>query len=84
MRQSLPSETAHRINTHLTAKGMSGRQLAAASGLSVNTCARILRGDTDPKTRQLRRIAAALDVPAGDLLGDDTDTDATPTHAAAS
>jgi transcriptional regulator with XRE-family HTH domain len=46
-------------------------QLALAAGISTSTLSRIERELHQPRLPTLRKIAAALDVPIGDLLDAD-------------
>jgi transcriptional regulator with XRE-family HTH domain len=46
-------------------------QLALAAGVSTSTLSRIERGAYQPRLQTLRKIAAALEVPTGDLLDAD-------------
>ncbi len=51
-------------------KGVSLRALKALSGVAVATLARIEAGNYDPRLSTLRRIAKALDVTVGELIGE--------------
>lgn len=67
MTQTTTGETP-RLRSLVADLGWSGRRLAAATGISTPTMARILRGDRDLTLTELQAIAAALNVPASDLL----------------
>lgn len=51
-------------------KGLSQEQLAKISGLSRSSIINFEHGYRDPRVRDLRKIARALDVPVEQLLAD--------------
>ncbi|MEJ7693487.1 helix-turn-helix domain-containing protein [Daejeonella sp.] len=59
---------ADKIKTLRTKAGMSQEQLAERSQLSLRTVQRIENGETTARGDTLKRIAAALDIPAGEFL----------------
>jgi transcriptional regulator with XRE-family HTH domain len=61
---------AQRLNVLRTARGLSIRDLALASGLSVNTISLIERGKTSPTIATLHSLASALGVPMKELVED--------------
>lgn len=64
-----PTQLGAWILTKIDAAGLgSQRGLARAAGVSPSTITRIISGDGTPDTPTLRKIAAALDVDAGELL----------------
>jgi transcriptional regulator with XRE-family HTH domain len=52
------------------ARGMTQLQLAVKTGFVVSTISDLERGVTDPQVSIVQRIAEALDVPIGELLGE--------------
>jgi transcriptional regulator with XRE-family HTH domain len=53
-----------------TARGFTQAELAARAKVTKNYITMLERGAGDPSISVLRRLAKALDVPAGLLLGD--------------
>lgn len=62
-------DMGRRIAAARTLRGMSQADLAAASGISINSIARYETGDTCPSLKNAAAIADALGVSAGYLAG---------------
>ena len=67
-------EVGQRIEELLTARGMSRKELAAASNLTEAAISRYITGSRKPKSISLSAIAKALDVTSDELLGNTRDT----------
>jgi len=65
------SGVARAIRAHRQTRGLSLSALAAASDLSKTILGKIEAGHGNPSLETLWRIASALDVPLGALIGDD-------------
>lgn len=72
----LLSELAHRIRTLRAQRGMTRKQLASQSGVSIPHLARIEGGEGNVSVSLLQKLAAALNVPIHDLLSDGTSQNA--------
>lgn len=69
---------AEAIRREMTARGFNQKSLAEAAGLNVTAVRDILIGKSrSPRGDTISKIAAALDIPAGVLLGDEAPT---PSH----
>jgi transcriptional regulator with XRE-family HTH domain len=62
-----------RIRTRRLELGLTLAEVAQRAGLSLPYVANLERGRGNPTVDALRKLAAALDVPASALLGDDDD-----------
>ena len=58
------------VRQQRAAQRISQEQLAARAGLHSTEVSRLERGVRDPRLSTIVRIAAALDLPAGELLHD--------------
>ncbi len=58
----------HNIKELRQRKGFSQEELAELTGLNLRTIQRIENGETDPRGDSLKRIAAALGVPPGEII----------------
>jgi transcriptional regulator with XRE-family HTH domain len=70
---ALTMRVARTLRSHREARGLSITQTAARAGLSKTILATIETGAGNPSLETLWRIARALDVTLGTLLGDDDD-----------
>lgn len=63
------TDLGHQIQRLRKARGMSQDDLARAAGASRNIIGRYERGESQPSAELAARLAAALDVTVGELLG---------------
>lgn len=69
--EELAGRVGRLVRDHRTAQDLTATELAERSGLSRTILARIERGEGNPSIGTLWRIARALRVPLGSLLGED-------------
>jgi transcriptional regulator with XRE-family HTH domain len=69
MTDSIQQKIARRLKTHRENANMSQLEIANATGIAVNTYARLERGESLPSTLTLIKIAKALNIKTSDILG---------------
>lgn len=62
------SELTKRLKELRKRKGFSQEELAETTGLSLRTIQRIENGETEPRSDSLKRLSAALDIPADEIM----------------
>ncbi|MGZ8228138.1 MAG: helix-turn-helix domain-containing protein [Burkholderiales bacterium] len=68
---------ANKLKALMPAHGFDQAELARRSGIKPNSISRYLAGLNMPRPAQLAKLAAALEVPVGELLAEETPADAT-------
>jgi transcriptional regulator with XRE-family HTH domain len=64
-----PTPLAGRLDSLISRRQVDRRRVAERAGIPVSRVDEILRGETDADTEEIIRLAGALDVEPGELLG---------------